>query len=32
MRRVALLTVLACALFAAPVNRGLIASVEVSMN
>lgn len=32
MKRVALLTVLACALFAAPVNRGLIATVEVAMN
>lgn len=32
MRRVALLAFLACALFAAPVNRGLIAAVEVSMN
>lgn len=32
MKRVALLTVLACALFAAPVNRGLISTVEVAMN
>ena len=32
MKRPLLLTVLACALFAAPVNRGLIAAVEVSMN
>jgi hypothetical protein len=32
MRRILLLTFLACALFAAPVNRGLIAAVEVSMN
>ena len=32
MRRVLLLSVLACALFAAPVNRSLIAAVEISMN
>ena len=32
MRRVLLLTVLACALFAAPVNRSLIGAVEVAMN
>ena len=32
MRRTFLLAVLACALFAAPVNRGLIAAVEVAMN
>ena len=32
MRRVLLLTFLACTLFAAPVNRGLIAAVEVAMN
>ena len=32
MRRILLLTALACALFAAPVNRGLVAAVEVSMN
>ncbi|MBI2687905.1 MAG: hypothetical protein HYX27_16475 [Acidobacteria bacterium] len=32
MRRVLLLTFLACTLLAAPVNRGLIAAVEVSMN
>ena len=32
MRRGFLLTVLACALFAAPVNRSLISAVEVSMN
>ena len=32
MRGSFLLAVLACALFAAPVNRGLIAAVEVSMN
>lgn len=32
MRRILLLSFLACALFAAPVNRGLVAAVEVSMN
>lgn len=32
MRRVLILAVLACTLFAAPVNRGLMATVEVSMN
>ncbi len=32
MRRVLLLSFLACALFAAPVNRGLVAAVEVAMN
>ncbi|MFN0107148.1 MAG: hypothetical protein ACKV2U_34250 [Bryobacteraceae bacterium] len=32
MRRMFPLTVLACALFAAPVNRGLVAAVELSMN
>jgi len=32
VKRSLLLTVLACALFAAPVNRGLIAAVEVAMN
>ncbi len=32
MRRILLLSFLACALFAAPVNRGLISAVEVSMN
>lgn len=32
MKWTSVLVVLACALFAAPVNRGLIAAVEVSMN
>ncbi len=32
MKRAILLTVLACTLFAAPVSRSLVASVEVSMN
>lgn len=32
MRRVALLAVLTCALFAAPVNRSLIGAVELAMN
>lgn len=32
MKWTSVLAVLACALFAAPVNRGLIAAVEVSMN
>lgn len=32
MRRVLILAVLACTLFAAPVNRGLIATVEIAMN
>jgi hypothetical protein len=32
MKRTVLLAALACALFSAPVNRGLIAAVEVSMN
>jgi len=32
MRRIFALAVLACTLFAAPVNRSLIAAVEVSMN
>lgn len=32
MKRLLVLTALACTLFAAPVNRGLIASVEVAMN
>jgi len=32
MRRVLLLTLLACTLFAAPVNRSLIGAVEIAMN
>jgi hypothetical protein len=32
MKRAILLTILACTLLAAPVNRGLIATVEVAMN
>jgi hypothetical protein len=32
MRRLLVLTMLACTLFAAPVNRGLIATVEMAMN